>query len=738
MPGREQRKDFIMEVKKYETEFAGKNLIVEIGKLANQANGSVTVRYGDTMALVTATMSKDKREGISYFPLMVDYEERVYAAGKIKGSRFIKRDGRPTDKAVVSGRVIDRVIRPLFDSRMRNDVQVVVTVLSVDQENDPVICAVLGASIALGISDIPWNGPVGAVEVAKTDSQLKINAIYEKREKAEFDLIVAGAEPAPENSPNSPVSGTEQTLLQRGNSQEGIKINMIEGEAAEAAEEDIIEGIKLSQERIKELIDFQKKIIAEIGQSKAKPILVKADEEVEKTIREFLATEDKLKAAIYEADKTKRVEKENELKESLKNYLKEKYSEDFEEKGYSEVAGIVMDEEIDKIVHERILKENRRPDGRGLDEVRHLSAEVGILPRTHGSGLFSRGETQVLSVLTLGSPGDEQLLDSMEEDGVRRFMHHYTFPGFSVGEVKPMRGPSRRDIGHGNLAERALEKFMPDKEDFPYTIRLVSEVLSSNGSSSMASVCGSSLALMDGGVPLSRAVAGIAMGLMTDENGNHKILTDIQGPEDHHGDMDLKVAGTEKGITAMQMDVKIKGVALEILKEAFEKARQARLQIIERMNEAISSSRADLSPYAPRITTMKINPDRIRDVIGPGGKMINEIIAETGVAIDIEDDGLVMITSKDSEAAKKAETWIKNLTREVVAGEIFQGKVVKIMDFGAFVEILPGQEGLVHISELAPHRVEKVEDVVKIGDIIAVKVKEIDNQGRINLTHKGV
>jgi len=727
-----------MEVKKYETEFAGKNLIVEIGKLANQANGSVTVRYGDTMALVTATMSKDKREGIGYFPLMVDYEERVYAAGKIKGSRFIKRDGRPTDKAVVSGRVIDRVIRPLFDSRMRNDVQVVVTVLSVDQENDPVICAILGASIALGISDIPWNGPVGAVEVAKTDSQLKINAIYEEREKAEFDLIVAGAEPAPENSPNSPVSGTGQTLLQRGNSQEGIKINMIEGEAAEAAEEDIIEGIKLSQERIKELIDFQKKIIAEIGRPKAKPILVKADEEVEKTIKEFLAAGDKLKAAIYEADKTKRVEKENELKESLKNYLKEKYPEDFEEKRYGEVAEIVMDEEIDKIVHERILKENRRPDGRGLDEVRHLSAEVGILPRTHGSGLFSRGETQVLSVLTLGSPGDEQLLDSMEEDGVRRFMHHYTFPSFSVGEVKPMRGPSRRDIGHGNLAERALEKFMPDKEDFPYTIRLVSEVLSSNGSSSMASVCGSSLALMDGGVPLPRAVAGIAMGLMTDENGNHKILTDIQGPEDHHGDMDLKVAGTEKGITAMQMDVKIKGVALEILKEAFEKARQARLQIIERMNEAISSSRADLSPYAPRITTMKINPDRIRDVIGPGGKMINEIIAETGVAIDIEDDGLVMITSKDSEAAKKAETWIKNLTREVVAGEIFQGKVVKIMDFGAFVEILPGQEGLVHISELAPYRVEKVEDVVKIGDIIAVKVKEIDNQGRINLTHKGV
>ena len=698
-----------MEVKKYETEFVGEKLIVETGKLANQANGSVTVQYGDTMVLATATMSKNKREGIGYFPLMVDYEERVYAAGKIKGSRFIKRDGRPTDKAIVSGRVIDRVIRPLFDGRMRNDIQVVITVLSVDQENDPVVCAILGASIALGISDIPWNGPVGAVEVAKIGDQLKINTVYEDREKAEFDLFIAGAED---------------------------KINMIEGDARESKEEGIIEGLKLSQQKIKELIDFQKNIIEEIGQPKAKPILVAASEEVENSIKEFLA--DKLPAMIYETDRIKRAEKASAVSGLLENYLKEKYPEDFNENGYGEVAKIITDEEIDKIVHEGVLKEDRRPDNRKLDEVRSISAEVGILPRTHGAGLFNRGETQVLSVLTLGSPGDEQLLDSMEEDGVKRFMHHYTFPGFSVGEVKPMRGPSRRDIGHGNLAERALEKFIPDKENFPYTIRLVSEVLSSNGSSSMASVCGSSLALMDGGVPIPRPVAGIAMGLITDKKGNYKILTDIQGPEDHHGDMDLKVAGTEEGVTALQMDVKIKGVTLDILKEAFEAARQARLQIIKEMNKAISASRKELSLYAPRITTLRINSDKIKDVIGPGGKIINEIIAETGVAIDIEDDGLVMITSKDSEAAKKAEEWIKNLTREVVAGETFQGKVVKIMDFGAFVEILPGQDGLVHISELAPTRVEKVEDIVKIGDVITVKVKEIDSQGRINLTHKGV
>jgi len=696
--------------KKFTAEIDGKKLIIEIGKLANLANGAVTVRYGDTVVLATAVMSKNKREGIDYLPLLVDYEERVYAAGKIKGSRFIKRDGRPTDRAIVSGRVIDRVIRPLFNSRIRNDIQVVVTVLSVDQENDPVICAVLGASLALGISDIPWNGPAGAVEIAKIKDQLKINAVYKEREEAEFDLIVAGVED---------------------------KINMIEGEGQEAEEKDVIEGIKLSQRYIKELVDFQKRIIREVGLPKTQPILVEVSEEVRKTIRKFLA--DKLKAAIYETDKTKRIEEERELKESLESYLKEKYPEDFEEKGYNEAAEIIMDEEIDRVVHEGIIKENRRPDGRKMDEVRSLSAEVGVLPRTHGTGLFNRGETQVLSVLTLGAPGDEQLLDSMEENGVKRFMHHYTFPGFSVGEVRPMRGPSRRDIGHGNLAERALEKLIPDKEDFPYTIRLVSEVLSSNGSSSMASVCGSSLALMDGGVPIPRAVAGIAMGLMIDEkDGSYKILTDIQGPEDHHGDMDLKIAGTKKGITALQMDVKIKGVALEILREAFGAARQARLKIITEMNKAISVSRKELSVYAPRITTLKINPEKIRDVIGPGGKVINEIIDQTGVTIDIEDDGLVMITSKDAKAAEKAVDWVRDLTHEVKPGEIFKGQVKRIMDFGAFVEILPGQEGLVHISEMAPWRVNRVEDILKVGEVISVKVKGIDEQGRINLTLKGI
>ena len=465
-----------MEVKNFKKEFAGRELIVEAGRLAGQANGSVTVKYGDTMVLATATMSGKAREGINYFPLMVDYEERVYAAGKIKGSRFIKRDGRPTDKAVVTGRVIDRIIRPLFPSRMRNDIQVVITVLSVDQQNDPLICAIVGASVALGISDIPWDGPVGVATIAKIGDKLMINATYEEEEKADVDLIVAGT---------------------------GDKINMIEGEGKETIEEEIIDGIKLSQKCIEELVDFQKIIIKELEQPKTKPILIEAPEEVERSIKEFI--NDKLPSVIYECDKKKKASKKDELEESLKNYLKEKYSEkDIESGKYFQVIGIIMDEEIDKIVHQGILKEDRRPDGRRLDEVRSISAEVGILPRTHGSGLFNRGETQVLSVLTLGSPGDEQLLDSMEEDGVKRFMHHYTFPGFSVGEVKPMRGPSRRDIGHGNLAEKALESFMPDKEKFPYTIRLVSEVLSSNGSSSMASVCGGCLALMDAGVPVKK------------------------------------------------------------------------------------------------------------------------------------------------------------------------------------------------------------------------------------------
>ncbi|MCK5466203.1 polyribonucleotide nucleotidyltransferase [Candidatus Parcubacteria bacterium] len=696
-----------MEVKTFKKNLAGKEIIVETGKMANQANGSVTVQYGDTVVLATAVMSDNIREGINYFPLMVDYEERLYAAGKIKGSRFIKREGRPTDEAILSGRMVDRTIRPLFNGRIRNDIQVVLTILSVDQENDPDICSLIGASLALAISDIPWDGPIGAVRVAKIDGELIVNPTYEQRDKSSFDVIIAGKDD---------------------------QINMIEGGGNEVAEDEVLEKIKFSQKCVKEIINFQKEIIAEIGKEKKEAKLIEADKETEDAMRKFLA--EKLSRVVFAENKNEKQKESNQLREDLHKFIEEKFGDD---KTLKYIADLVTDEEIDALVHKAILEENKRPDKRSVEEIRKISAQVGLLPRTHGSGLFNRGETQALTVATLGSPGDEQTLDSMEEDGTKRFMHHYTFPSFSVGETGPMRGPGRREIGHGALAEKALQPLVPqDKEKFPYTIRLVSEILSSNGSSSMASVCGSSLALMDAGVFIPRPVAGIAMGLISDDNGNHKILTDIQGYEDHHGDMDFKVAGTEKGITAMQMDVKVAGITLEIVAEVLSKAKEARMKIIETMNEAISESRADLSKYAPRITTMKINPEKIKDVIGPGGKMINEIIAETGVAIDIEDDGLVMITSKDAGEAKRAEDWIKDLTREIVAGEIFQGKVVRIMNFGAFVELLPGQDGLVHISELAPNRVEKVEDVVNLGDVIAVKVKEVDDQGRISLTHKGV
>jgi polyribonucleotide nucleotidyltransferase len=693
-----------MEVKTFKKEIAGRELIIEAGKLAGQANGSATVQYGDTVVLATATMSDRQREGVNFFPLMVDYEERLYAAGKIKGSRFIKREGRPTDEAVLSGRMTDRILRPLFNGRIRNDIQVVITILSVDQENDPDFCAIIGASIALAISDIPWNGPVGAARVSKANGKIIINPTYEQRKESLFEVMIAGR---------------------------GGKINMIEAGGKEAPENEVIEAIEFAQSYIQEIEKFQTEIIAQIGKAKKEVPLVKADDATENKIREFLS--EKLYDLNFKTSKTEQGAKEKIIREELKAFV----VENFEEKDLA-VANIIMEEETDAIMHKSILQDGKRPDGRKMNELRELSAYVGILPRTHGSGLFNRGATQALTVATLGAPSDEQTLDSMEEEGTKRFMHHYSFPPFSVGEVAPMRGPGRREIGHGALAEKALCPMMPDKEVFPYTIRLVSEVLSSNGSSSMASTCGSSLALMDAGVPIARPIAGIAMGLISNSNGEYKVLTDIQGPEDHYGDMDFKIAGSGIGITAMQMDVKVEGITLKIIKETLAGARVARMQIMEIMSKTIPRSREELSPYAPRITTMRINPEKIRDVIGPGGKVINEIIAETGVTIDIEDDGLIIITSKDPEAAKKAEECIKNLTREVVAGEVFQGKVVKIMDFGAFVEILPGQDGLVHISELAPTRVNKVTDIVNVGDVIAVKVKEIDSQGRINLTHKGV
>lgn len=693
-----------MEAQKFERQINGNNLVIETGKLALQANGSVTVQYGGTVVLATATMNDGAREGVDFFPLMVDYEERLYAAGKIKGSRFVKREGRPTDEAVLSGRIVDRTIRPLFNGRMRNDVQVILTILSVDQENDPDVISVIGASIALGISDIPWDGPVGAIRVAKVDGQIIINPTFEQREKSAFEIFLTG---------------------------KGGKINMIECAAKEVPEAEIVEAMRFGKKYLEDLENFQAEIIARLGKTKKAAYLMQAPAEIEDQMKKFV--EGKIESAVMEKDKQTRNANMSALKKSLLAFVEENLG-----KEYKEIAKLVLDEEIDDFVHQAAIHKNERPDGRRMDEVRDISAEIAVLPRTHGSGLFNRGETQVLTVLTLGAPGDEQTIDGMKEETTKTFMHHYSFPPYSVGEVKPMRGPGRREIGHGALAEKAIEPLIPSREVFPYTIRLVSEVLGSNGSSSQASICGSALALMDGGVPIERLAAGIAMGLMSDKEGNYKVLTDIQGPEDHYGDMDFKVAGTEKGITAIQMDVKIGGISLDILEEAVGKAREARVHIIGIMSSAIAEPRAEMSPYAPRITSFRINPEKIRDVIGPGGKKINEIIADTGVTIDIEDDGMVLITSKDAEAAMRATEWIKDITREVLPGEVFEGKVIKIMTFGAFVEVLPGQEGLVHISELAPTRVEKVEDVVKEGDFITVKVLGIDDKGRINLTHKGV
>jgi len=690
----------------FRREIAGRELVIETGRLASQANGSVIVRYGNTVVLATAVMSNKIRDGVNFFPLMVDYEERLYAAGKIKGSRFMKREGRPTDEAVLSGRMVDRIIRPLFNSRIRNDIQVVLTVLSVDQENDPDLCSVIGASSALAISDIPWNGPVGVVRLAKVEGKTIVNPTYEQREKSIFDVVISS----------------------KGND----KINMIEAVCKEADENEILEAVSFSQSCIKNVIDFQNEVVLQVGKEKKTEIdLVGANNTVEDEIRNFLSG--KLQNLLFEANKAKRDRLRSDLEEKLDEFIKQKFNEDF-----GDLGSFLIEKELNVLLKKNVLENNRRPDGRKMDEIRKIDVQVGLLPRTHGSGLFSRGLTQALTVATLGAPGDEQTLDGMEEVGTKRFMHHYTFPAFCVGETAPMRGPGRREIGHGALVEKALEALIPDKESFPYTIRLVSEILSSNGSSSMASVCGSSLALMDAGVPIPRSVAGIAMGLVLRNSNEYRILTDIQGPEDHYGDMDFKIAGTKNGITAMQMDVKTNGVSIKIIKETFCQANKARMQIIRAMDDTISEPRKDLSPYAPRITTLKINPEKIRDVIGPGGKVINEIIADTGVAIDIEDDGLIMITSKNSEAAKKAAIWIKNITREVVPGEIFQGKVTRIMNFGAFVEILPGQEGLIRISELSRTHVNKIEDIIKVGDIIAVKVKNIDDQGRINLTYKGV
>jgi polyribonucleotide nucleotidyltransferase len=650
-------------------------------------------------------MSKEERGNPGFFPLTVDYEERYYAAGKIKGPRYIKREGRPSDEAICNARLIDRTIRPLFPKSLNRDVQVVLTVLSWDGQNDPDIIGLIAASLALSMSDIPWLGPIAAVRVGRLNNKFILNPIYEERDKNTVDLILAGLD-------------SEGQFL----------INMAEGNFDQAKEDSILEALDFAEPYLKKIVEFQKEISKKFSKDKIIIPSFSPDLGLEKEIKSFLGG--RLEDALFQKEKQEELIDISELKEELNNFIEDKYS-DSEKIKYSSAF---FETEAERLLRENILYKERRPDGRKLDEMRKITAEVGLLPRTHGSGLFCRGQTKSLSILTLGAPSDQQLLEGMEVVGKKRFMHHYNFPPYSVGEIRPMRGPGRRDIGHGMLAEKAILPLIPSFEQFPYTMRVVSEILSSNGSTSMASVSSSSLALMDAGVPIKEPAAGIALGLVTDDKKNHKILTDIQGPEDHHGDMDFKVAGTKSGVTAIQMDVKIKGISKEIFQEALLQGKKARLQILETIQKVLSGPREKLSPFAPRILTLQINPEKIREVVGPGGKTINEIIADTGVAIDIQPTGLIFVTSESEEAAKKAIAWIKNITREVKVGEVFQGKVRRVVDFGAFLEILPGQEGLLHISQLRSWPSPKIREILKVGEMLPVKVIGIDEQGRINLS----
>ena len=696
-----------MEKKIYSRQFAGRTLTVETGRLAQQANGSVLVSFGETVLLATAVMSS-RTKNVNYMPLTVEYEERLYAAGKIKGSRFIKREGRPQDDAILSGRMIDRTLRPRFNHDIRNEIQVVVTVMSFDRENDPDVLGIFAASLALSISDIPFAGPVAAVRIGQINNEFVINPTFDQRNQSEFDLIV---------------SGTQD------------KINMMEAGAKETPEKTIVQAVECGFAAYQELIAFQQEIIADLAPAKRELKIAAPTAEFVEKINDFLTN--KLEEAIYIKDRSGRQNRLGEITVELNELIKLTEPEETDQK--INFANNILESEINRLVHKNILVSDQRPDGRKLNEVRALSGEVGVLPRTHGSALFSRGSTQALSAVTLGAPSEKQIIDGIEAEYKKRFTHHYNFPPFCVGEIGPFRGPGRREIGHGALAERTLLMLIPPEEKFPYTIRVVSEILSSNGSSSMASVCGSSLALMDAGVPMKAPAAGIAMGLIMDENGkNYKILTDIQGPEDHHGDMDMKVAGTQTGVCGMQMDVKIEGIDIKIVEETLAQAKEARLHILEKLNAVLATPRPELSEHAPRIITLQINPDKIREVIGPGGKIINKIIDETGAKIDIEDSGIIFITSDNEAGAQQAVEWIKNITHEVTAEEIFTGKVTRLLNFGAFVEILPGQEGLIHISELADYRVNRVEDIVKIGDTVTVKVKEIDDMGRINLTMRNI
>jgi polyribonucleotide nucleotidyltransferase len=687
-------------VHRFEEEIGGRLLAIESGKLAEQANGAVTVHYGETVVLVTACFSPEAREGTDFVPLTVDYEERLYAAGKIPGS-FFRREGRPSQEAVLTSRLTDRPLRPLFAKSLRNDVQVIVTVLSADQENPPDILAIVGGSAALGISDIPFGGPVGAVRVGYIDGEYVLNPTFTQLNQSRLDLVLAGT-------------------------RDGVI--MVEAGAKELPEDVILGGIKFGQQANLKVIDLQEKLIRACGKPKMELKSKELSPELLETVSAII--KDKVGEGPLWSNRAEREALVTLLKEEIAARLGNTYSA-------QELVG-AFESEFKKMVRARILEKGVRADGRGLAELRPITCEVGTLPRTHGSGLFARGQTQVLTIATLGSPGEEQQIDGIGQEETKRFMHHYNMPPFSTGEVKRVGSPGRREIGHGALAERALVPVLPAEEDFPYTIRLVSEVMSSNGSTSMASVCGSTLSLMDAGVPIKAPVAGIAMGLVTGADNKFAVLTDIEGLEDAFGDMDFKVAGTAEGITALQLDLKIKTVDYEIIRQALEQARDARLFILERMKETISASRPELSKYAPRLTKITIDPEKIRNVIGPGGRTIRSIIDETKVTIDIENDGTVLIGSPNEEATQKAISIIKELTRDVEVGGIYNGRVTRVASFGAFVEILPGKEGLVHLSELADYPAPSVEDVVKVGDEIMVMVTEIDRLGRINLSRRAV
>jgi polyribonucleotide nucleotidyltransferase len=686
----------------FSIDVAGRTFTVEIGELAKQANGAALIHYGDTTVLSTATGSKEPKD-LPFFPLTVNYEERLYAVGKIPGG-FIKREGRPSDKAVLASRLIDRPLRPLFPEGFRNDVQVISSVMSVDQDCSSEMAAMLGSSISLGVSNIPFDGPIAGVIVGRVDGEFVINPTVEQQEKSDIDLTVAGTKDA---------------------------INMVEAGAQEVPEADMLEAIMFGHEEIKRLVAFQEEIVQAVGREKMDVQLFDLDKELKEKV------EAEALSSIVSAIKTEEKKAREAAIDEAKQAVVASYEEMEADEETLKQVGAILDDIVKTEVRRLITKDKIRPDGRGVDEIRPLTSRVGLLPRTHGSGLFTRGQTQALSVCTLGALGDVQILDGLDLEESKRFMHHYNFPKFSVGETGPIRGPGRREIGHGALGERALEVVIPSENEFPYTIRLVSEVLESNGSTSQASICASTLAMMDAGVPIKAPVAGIAMGLVK-SGEDYTILTDIQGMEDALGDMDFKVAGTAQGVTALQMDIKVEGLSREILQEALEQAKKGRMEILGHMLETIPETRNELSRYAPKIMTMKINPDKIRDVIGPSGKQINQIIDDTGVKIDIEQDGTVFISSTDAAMNASAQKIIEDIVREVEVGEVYDGKVKRIEKFGAFVELFKGKEGLVHISEMAEERIGKVEDIVSIGDTLKVKVKEIDNQGRINLSRKAV